>query len=181
MSACSRRATQPLSRCLRTQTSALTKSFSTTSIRATEATGEAFKTEIVAAKPQWNPEIVTSKKGEKALFEHGVMPVGSRRRRAALASSDNIPFEQLPYQTFQEARKVLQADREEKIRQIEVERSRIHRLEAKDVASVGGGQQKQNKLDSMRRHLEHLKILADINDPMIKKRFEDGEGTFNGN
>jgi large subunit ribosomal protein L35 len=28
----------------------------------------------------------------------------------------------------------------------------------------------------MRRYLERLKILADINDPMIKKRFEDAEG-----
>ena len=132
----------------------------------------------MAAKPQWNPEIVTSRKGEKNLFEHGIMPIGSRRRRAAIGSSQNIPFEQLPYQTFQEARAILQADRENKIKEIEQERGRIQRLEAKDAASVGGEQQKQNKLDSMRRHLEHLKILADINDPMIKKRFEDGEGTL---
>ena len=175
MSGCSRRAAQPLSRCLRTQTNALTKSFSTTAIRA-EATGEAYKAEIVAAKPQWNPEIVTSRKGEKDLFEHGIMPIGSRRRRAAIGSSQNIPFEQLPYQTFQEARAVLQADREKKIKEIEIERGRIQRLDAKNAKDVGGEQQKQNKLDSMRRHLEHLKILADINDPMIKKRFEDGEG-----
>lgn len=130
----------------------------------------------MAAKPQWNPEIVTSRKGEKNLFEHGIMPIGSRRRRAAIGSSQNIPFEQLPYQTFQEARAVLQADREKKIKEIELERSRIERLEAKDAELLGGEKQKQNKLDSMRRHLEHLKILADINDPMIKKRFEDGEG-----
>lgn len=168
---------------MRSQTAALTKSFSTCAIRLAEAveskaTGDAFKAEIVAAKPQWNPEIVTSKKGEKALFEHGVLPVGSRRRRAAISSSLNIPFEDLPYQTFQEARKILQADREDKIKQINIERQRIERLEAKDAALVGGEQQKQNRLDSMRRHLEHLKILADINDPMIKKRFEDGEGEF---
>ena len=40
----------------------------------------------------------------------------------------------------------------------------------------GGERQKQIRLDSMSRHLEKLKILADINDPLIKKRFEDGEG-----
>ena len=28
----------------------------------------------------------------------------------------------------------------------------------------------------MRRELERLKVLADINDPMVKKRFEDGDG-----
>lgn len=36
--------------------------------------------------------------------------------------------------------------------------------------------EKQNKLRSMRRRLERLKIMADINDPIIRKRFEDGQG-----
>jgi large subunit ribosomal protein L35 len=106
-----------------------------------------------------------------------VKPVGSRRRRAALKSSDNIPFEQLPYQAFQEARKILQADREEKLRQIEKERARIAKLSAQDASRFEGGEvQKQRKLLSMQNYLERLKILADINDPLIKKRFEDGEG-----
>jgi len=176
MSGC-QRAAQPLSRCLRTsQSASFTKSFSTTSVVRNEAAVKTFEQEIVAAKPQWNPETVTSRKGERILFEHGILPIGSRRRRAAISTSPNIPFEQLPYQCFQEARKVLQADREQKIKEIEVERGRIERLAAQDAQSVGGEVQKQNKLDSMRRHLEHLKILADINDPMIKKRFEDGEG-----
>lgn len=104
------------------------------------------------------------------------MPIGSRRRRAALKSSANIPFEQLPYQCFQEARKVLQADREEKLEMIAKERLRIKRLEAQDASISGGESQKQTRLDSLRRHLEYLKIQADINDPLIKKRFEDGEG-----
>lgn len=38
--------------------------------------------------------------------------VGSRRRRQAIKSSGTVPFEQLPYQCFQEARKVMQQDRE---------------------------------------------------------------------
>jgi len=107
------------------------------------------------------------------------MPVGSRRRRAALKTSANIPFEQLPYQTFQEARKVLQADRAEKLELIAKERVRIANLIAQDPAISGGERNKQNRLDSMRRHLEWLKIQADINDPMIKKRFEDGQGDMN--
>jgi large subunit ribosomal protein L35 len=110
-------------------------------------------------------------------MKRGIYPIGSRRRRAALRTSDNIPFEQLPYQCFQEARKVLQADRGEKLEAIAKERARIAHLSAQDASSIKGGEaQKQIRLDSMRRHLEDLKILADINDPLIKKRFEDGEG-----
>jgi large subunit ribosomal protein L35 len=94
-----------------------------------------------------------------------------------LKSADNLPFEQLPYQCFQEARKVLQADREEKLQAIEQERARIARLTAQDASTIPGGErQKQIRLDSMSRYLEKLKILADINDPLTKKRFEDGEG-----
>jgi large subunit ribosomal protein L35 len=110
-------------------------------------------------------------------MKSGVLPIGSRRRRAAVKSSDNIPFEQLPYQCFQEARKVLQADREEKIKEIQTERLRISNLVAQDVTNIRGGEiRKQSRLASMRKYLEYLKIQADINDPLIKKRFEDGEG-----
>jgi large subunit ribosomal protein L35 len=120
---------------------------------------------------------VTSIKGEKALMRSGVLPIGSRRRRAAVKSSDNIPFEQLPYQCFQEALKVLKADREEKMEQIKTQRLRISTLEAQDVANIDGGEEaRQNSLFHMKKHLEWLKIQADINDPLIKKRFEDGEG-----
>lgn len=108
------------------------------------------------------------------------MPIGSRRRRAALKYSDNIPFEQLPYQCFQEALKVLKEDRAEKLEQIKTERLRISNLLATDAEKIKGGEiHKQRRLDSMRRHLEYLKIQADINDPLIKKRFEDGEGDMN--
>ena len=101
---------------------------------------------------------------------------GSRRSRAAIKSCLNLPFEKLPYQCFQEARKVLQSDREEKVRQIQTQRQRIARLLEKDASTVGGEKQKGFRLESMKKHLEHLKILADINDPLVKKRFEDGHG-----
>lgn len=72
---------------------------------------------------------------------------------------------------------MLAEDRVEKIELIKTERLRIANLEAQDAASIKGGQaMKERKLDSMRKHLEWLKIQADINDPLIKKRFEDGEG-----
>ena len=125
--------------------------------------------------PSLDPERTFSRRGERKLVKRGFMPIGSRRRRAVIATGGDVPFEQLPYQCFQEARKVLQADRGEKIKLIDTERQRIARLEAQDPYP-GTPAQKQLRLQSMRKHLEYLKIQADINDPMVKKRFEDGKG-----
>lgn len=71
---------------------------------------------------------------------------------------------------------MLAEDRAEKIEVIEQQRDRIQRLKAQDASVSGGEWQKSNRLASMQRHLEQLKILADINDPLVKKRFEDGQG-----
>ena len=124
--------------------------------------------------PTLDPSLVSTRREERKLIKTGVMPIGSRRRRAALQNSNNIPFEQLPYQCFQEARKILQADREEKLKQITVERWRIEKAQAAFNANPDA--KLKGRLLSMQKYLEELKILADINDPMIKKRFEDGEG-----
>ncbi|KAI9841839.1 MAG: hypothetical protein M1838_003398 [Thelocarpon superellum] len=131
------------------------------------------------ASGKLDPSRVVSPAQEKKLLKMGLMPIGSRRRRAALQSGLNVPFEQLPYQCFQEARQVLQADREEKLQQIALERARIAKLQRKDAATVGGAAQKQRRLRSMQNYLEQLKIYADINDPVIKKRYEDGQGDMN--
>ena len=93
-----------------------------------------------------------------------------------LQAGNGLPFEQLPYQCFQEARALLQADREEKLQKIGVQRARIVQLQAEDAAKSGGEPAKGRRLKSMRKELERLKILADINDPIIKKRFEDNQG-----
>ncbi|KAH6611600.1 hypothetical protein Trco_001620 [Trichoderma cornu-damae] len=117
---------------------------------------------------------------ESNLIKAGKMPVGSRRRRVAMRAAANIPFEQLPYQAFQEARAILAADRLEKIAKIQEGMEKIAALEKKDAALVRGGQQmKDTKLSSLRRYVEQLKIQADINDPLVKKRFEDGLGDMN--
>ena len=102
--------------------------------------------------------------------------VGSARRRAALRHASGIPFEQLPYQAFQEARKILIEDRQQKLEQILEERRRIAQLQRQNPATVGEAKSKEHRLREMQQHLQKLKILADINDPVIKKRFEDGEG-----
>lgn len=71
---------------------------------------------------------------------------------------------------------MLAEDRVEKLEAIEQQRTRIDRLKAQDAGVSGGEWQKERRMDSMQRHLEKLKILADINDPLVKKRFEDGKG-----
>jgi len=55
-------------------------------------------------------------------------------------------------------------------------RSRIANVQAQDAAVSGGEKAKEARLRSMRNYVEELKVLADINDPMVKKRHEDGEG-----
>ena len=127
---------------------------------------------------QPDPANVFVRRLERRLTRAGTPPIGSRRRRVLQHEAPGIPFEQLPFQCFQEARKVLQADREEKLKKIEVERARIARLRDADPELSGGEFRKQNRLKSMHATLEKLKILADINDPMVKKRFEDELGMF---
>lgn len=125
-----------------------------------------------------DPSLVITRGQENALRrEKGLLPIGSRRRRVlASQHSDQTPFEQMPYQCFQEARKVLAADREEKLLQIAEMRRRIARAQEIPVEKLGGEYIKRGKIVRMQKHLEELKILADINDPLIKKKFEDGLG-----
>lgn len=172
------RAARPLVKCLRTAQSSCYSAKSIQPFTSSARLSNEAAVENASLTPAFDPATVTSVKGEKSLMKSGILPIGSRRRRAALKSSDNIPFEQLPYQCFQEARKVLLADREEKLQLIQRERLRISNLMAQDPSNLSGGEtSKKTRLESMRKHLEYLKIQADINDPLIKKRFEDGEGT----
>jgi large subunit ribosomal protein L35 len=67
-------------------------------------------------------------------------------------------------------------DRVEKVRMIEKERAKIARLREVPDEQAGGTRQRETRLRSMQKTLEHWKILADINDPMVKKKFEDGLG-----
>jgi large subunit ribosomal protein L35 len=129
-----------------------------------------------------DPQMVENKKQERRLLrrEH-VQPVGSRRRRAALRRSTmqkapEVPFEQLPYQCFQEARKFLLEDRQEKIKDIVTQQTRMKTVMGQDPQVSGGAAARETRLRSMRKHLNELIILADINDPVVKRKFEDGQG-----
>lgn len=92
--------------------------------------------------------------------------------------SSSISFEQMPYQCFQEARKVLQQDRAEKLAEIASRRARIERLSQKPIEPQDE-RMKERRLKSMRLALDELKIHADINDPLVKKKFEDGQEDLN--
>lgn len=125
-----------------------------------------------------DPQMVENKKQERRLLRRDqVQPVGSRRRRAvlrrsALKQTAEVPFEQLPYQCFQEARKVLLEDRREKLSAIQTQQLRMDNAKA-----AANGPHTDNKIRSMQKHLDELVILADINDPVVKRKFEDGQGT----
>ena len=169
MSRC-RAVTRPLARQLQQQ--CVIRPFTTSAARAAEA----------AAKPSdpldLNPDTVLPE-FEEQLMRAGKMPVGSRRRRVAMRTTSNMAFEQLPYQAFQEARSILAADRDEKLASIQATLDKIAKLQDKDASQLKGGEaMKETKLASLHRHVEKLKILADINDPLVKKRFEDGLSTF---
>ena len=176
---------RPAARCLRrTRRHDISILFSYRTLTTTTPRHEEATIESTAPSPppppppSLDPNTIHTRKEEHLLAAHGRYPIGSRRRRAALASTSNIPFEQLPYQCFQEARKILAADREVKLKQIEEERRRIAKVEATDVSKLGGEVSKKGKLVAMHKYLEQLKVLADSNDPVIKKRFEDGYGMF---
>lgn len=175
------RASKPLLQCLRTSYTRGLPGFQLQSSRAFQSTAfvrDEAQTET-KSEPFYkapDPLLVTSPRLERKLLKQGIAPIGSRRRRAALQGSANIPFEQLPYQCFQEARKILLADRGEKLKEIETMRDKIARFKALSVKEAGGLQARKSRLVAMEQHLERLKILADINDPLVKKKFEDGQG-----
>ncbi|KAK8162522.1 phosphatidylethanolamine-binding protein [Phyllosticta citrichinensis] len=182
-----KQATRPLQACVRCAGQLRPARLSTLQARrftTTAAAAEELEAQPSTSTPPTNltldPNRVYLPADEQKLIKTGVFPIGSRRRRAAIARTvEEIPFEQLPYQCFQEARKVLIEEREEKLKAIETMRGRIQRLREQDPAVSGGEWEKQNRLRSMQNQLEQLKILADINDPLIKKRFEDGLGDMN--
>jgi large subunit ribosomal protein L35 len=152
----------------------LLRTFSTTLSKPEEAEVSAPQKPSFRRNP--DPELVSSRRLERKLVRAHNPPIGSRRRRVVLQNAQGIPFEQLPYQCFQEARKILIADREEKVKKIEADRAKIVRLRETDPAQCGGEHMKEQRLREMARRLDHLKILADINDPLVKRRFEDGLG-----
>ncbi|TID18235.1 Phosphatidylethanolamine-binding protein PEBP [Venturia nashicola] len=175
------------SRCLRNSSpsfaslNASKRSFSTKPCLQEELqTPEATKSSTDPPTPTgkyYDPLLVHTRHTERRLAKKlGILPIGSRRSRAARSTTANIPFEQLPFQCFQDARQVLAADRAEKVKLIEDMRVKIANVVAKDDAACGGKDRKKIRVDSMKKELERYKILADINDPMVKKKFEDGEG-----
>ena len=71
---------------------------------------------------------------------------------------------------------MLAEDRSRKLLEIAEMRKRIAFWQNVPASDLGGEYAKKGKLVRMQKFLENLKILADVNDPVIKKRFEDGMG-----
>ncbi|KAJ5152259.1 hypothetical protein N7492_010554 [Penicillium capsulatum] len=171
------RAAKPLLQCLRNTTKSLpgvqiqARGFQSS---ASAGEGQADPSQPFYKAP--DPSLVSSPRLERRLMRQGTSPIGSRRRRAALQGSSNLPFEQLPYQCFQEARKVLLADRTQKLEEIESMRQKIARVEALSPEEAGSEKSRKSRVHAMQLHLERLKIHADINDPLVKRKFEDGLG-----
>ncbi|KAK5994016.1 Large ribosomal subunit mL38-like protein [Cladobotryum mycophilum] len=164
---------RPLARHLRQQCATITtvRPFTTATPRAAEVQVQQtppLTAPVPTSALDLDPNTVMPE-FEPHLIKAGKMPIGSRRRRVAMRSTQNLPFEQLPYQAFQEARAILAADREAKLGKIREELEKIAALEQKSA----------DDLASLRRYVERLKILADVNDPLVKKRFEDGLGDMN--
>lgn len=138
----------------------------------------------VSGNPLLDPNTTTLLWAEKRLSKKGRPPIGSRRRRAAVRQTPDIPFEQMPYHCFQEARKVLKEDRDEKLKLISQASNRLKNVQAVPATKYRGGTEfKLKRLASLRKNLEELKIEADMNDPLVKRKFEDGLGKLcaNGN
>lgn len=129
-------------------------------------------------KARWlDPNTTTLSWAEKKLLKQGRNPIGDRRRRAAVRQTPSVPFEQLPYHAFQEARKLLAEDRAEQLEKIKQAYQRIKTVEATPAEKYRHGQLRKGlKLYNLRKRLEYLKIQADINDPAVKRRFQDGHG-----
>ncbi|KAF2670260.1 PEBP-like protein [Microthyrium microscopicum] len=116
-----------------------------------------------------------------AAFQQKPIGIRQRRRMAALASSPGISFEQLPYQCFQEARRVLAEAREEVVGNVQKMQARIDRLTALPLDTEDGFavNSRNVTLRTMQKTLDDLKVDADIHNPVVKKRFEDGLGDMN--
>ncbi|KAL6233388.1 hypothetical protein BDW75DRAFT_192634 [Aspergillus navahoensis] len=173
------RASRPLIQCLSkssirgiSSVQLQTRAFQTTAAVQEEAQTETKSQPFYKAP---DPALVSSPRLERRLMRQGILPIGSRRRRAALQTTDSLPFEQLPYQCFQEARKVLIADREEKLNEIATTSEKIAKIQALPQEERTK-HSTYSRLRALEVHLERLKVLADINDPLVKKKFEDGQG-----
>ena len=73
---------------------------------------------------------------------------------------------------------MLLTDREEKLKEIESVRQKLSRLQALSAEEAGGEQSRKSRIVALELRLGRLKILADINDPIVKRRFEVGLGNL---
>jgi large subunit ribosomal protein L35 len=147
-------------------------------LRYAQFSSTASPSEPLEDPPVLDPHTVYTHKQERQLWRHyGKRPIGSRRKRVAMATNPGLPFEQLPYQCFQEARKVLSEHRTELLDQIKTHSEKINRLEEQ---KVNGQEALKNAraIGTLSKLVEKLVVEADSRDPVVLKTFEDGIGQF---
>ncbi|KAJ2902191.1 phosphatidylethanolamine-binding protein [Zalerion maritima] len=124
-----------------------------------------------------DPQTTTLWWAERRLMQKGVYPVGSRRRRVAIRTSPNLPFEHMPYQCFQEALNILRDDRAEKVAKLQRIEKKLEALIARDSAEMQ--KNKARRIRETKQYMDELVIEVDINDPLVKRNSEDGLGDMN--
>lgn len=82
-------------------------------------------------------------------------------------------IEKMPFQMYQLALEFINQDRKEKLQQIKKTQEKI-----KTTLSVPGADPNSTRILSLKRYLERLRILADINNPRVKYNFENGISKF---
>lgn len=79
----------------------------------------------------------------------------------------------MPFQMYQLALELINQDRKEKLQQIKKTREKI-----KTALAVPGVDPKSTRILNLKRYLERLEILVDINNPRVKYNFENGISEF---
>ncbi|KAI5811082.1 phosphatidylethanolamine-binding protein [Peziza echinospora] len=74
-------------------------------------------------------------------------------------------IEKMPFQTYQLALEVIAKDREQKIKEIALEKQRLALAIEKEKGP--------RVVSSLQRHIERLKVLVDINNPRVKYNFDN--------
>ena len=122
-----------------------------------------------------NPVLVTSPKLEKSLLKSGISPIGSRRRRAALQNSQISRLNSYRTNVSRKPGRFCLLTGRRSWKELRG-KERIAKLRKAPAEEAGGERPKQSRLKTFENDLERLKILADVNDPLVKKGFEDGQG-----
>ncbi|KAI5790136.1 phosphatidylethanolamine-binding protein [Geopyxis carbonaria] len=123
------------------------------------------------------PPVLSSTKPARNLISRGLRT----RATTGIPAPDNAAtpnemhslklrtLEGMPFQTYQLALNLIKKDRDEKIVEINEQRQKIANALKKPQAAAN-----DRSIKAMQKHLEYLRIQADINNPRVKYNFDRG-------